>query len=86
MKPLFSIKDRAIDGFNVPFSDHSHQSAIRAFRDEVNKPPEQSQVAKHPDDYDIYCIGEFNAENGTLVPLEQPELIARGKDLVNPRE
>lgn len=84
MKPMFSIKDRAIDGFGDPFAQPSAQHATRWFRDLINDA--NTPFAKHPDDYDLYTIGEYDELQAQLEPIESPTLIARGKDLVNPKE
>lgn len=84
MKPIFSIKDRAIDGYGDPFAQPSTQHAVRWFRDLINDA--STPFAKHPDDYDLYTVGDYEETKGLLEPLKIPELIARGKDLINPKE
>ena len=86
MKPVFAIKDRAVNGYGETLAMPSEQHAIRWFRDLVNADPEKSAIAKHPDDYDLYRIGDYDDELGLLVPQAQPKLTARGKDLIQPGE
>lgn len=84
MKPIFVIKDRAIDGYGDPFAQPSSQHAMRWFRDLVNQA--DTPFAKHPDDYDLYSIGIYNEQTAELVKLDVPLMQARGKDLVYPKE
>lgn len=84
-KPILTVKDRALDVFNLPFTQSTVAQAVRGFTDEVNSDPSRSGVAAHPDDYDLYVIGHYDEANGQLKPLEKPELVVRGKDLIRPK-
>ena len=44
----------------------SKGEAIRAFSNTVNSP--ESQFSKHPGDYTLFEIGEYDEETGTLIP------------------
>lgn len=81
-KPLFVIKDRAVDSYNMPFAQGSSAEAVRNFKDQVNDDPKTNSIAKHPDDYDLYLIGTYDPDTGTINPEQHPQLVARGKDLV----
>lgn len=82
-KPLFVIKDRAVDSYNMPFAQGSTQEAVRNFRDQVQDDPKTNSIAKHPDDYDLYIVGNYDPDLGEITPITPPQLVARGKDLVN---
>lgn len=82
LKPILTVKDRALDIYNLPFTQTTVAQAVRGFTDEINSDPQRSGVANHPDDYDLYVIGHYDETKGTLVPLEAPELVVRGKDLI----
>ncbi|WNK13736.1 MAG: nonstructural protein [Microvirus sp.] len=85
MKPVFAIKDRAVNNYGEPMAMPSEQHAVRWFRDIVNSDPKDSAIARHPDDYDLYQVGEYNEETAALVPNMMPELTARAKDLIQPK-
>lgn len=74
------VKDRAVDCFGTPFFVKHPAEAVRSFSDEVNR--EGSTLAAHPDDYDIYMVGEFDDQTGAVRPSVDVDLLARGKDLV----
>lgn len=82
LKPILTVKDRALDIYNLPFTQQTVAQAVRGFTDEVNSDPSRSGVAQHPDDYDLYLIGHYDDTTGALHPLEQLELVVRGKDLI----
>lgn len=85
MKPILVVKDRAIDVYNQPFTQTTVAQGVRGFTDEINSDPTRSGVAQHPDDYDLYVIGYYDEQGGTIKPLEAPELVVRGKDLIRPK-
>lgn len=76
-----SVKDRASELFGRPFFVPSIGHAIRGFTDEINRSAEDNQMFKHPDDFDLYHIGEFEEDTGRLVPVANPIKIADGKNV-----
>ena len=78
MKKICAVRDRAIDSFDRPFFAHTVQEAIRVFSDEVNRP--QSPMNAHADDYDLYLLGTYEEQDGT-VQAEKPAMIAAGKEV-----
>lgn len=81
-KPVLVVKDRALDIYNLPFTQTSVAQAVRGFTDEINNDPTKSNIAQHPDDYDLYLIGHYDEVEGRLMPLDRPDLVVRGKDLI----
>lgn len=77
---ICAVKDRAVDAFGVPFFVKSAGEAMRSFEDEVNR--KESPFYAHPDDYDLYRIGEYDDASG-LVTGVGPDLLSRGKDVIN---
>ena len=75
------VRDRAIDSFGNPFAVVALGQATRSFSDEVRNP--ESQISRHPDDYDLYHVGSFDTSTGKLVPRETPEMIAIGKSIAD---
>lgn len=76
---IFAIYDQKLEAYNRPFFLISDGVAIRAFQDEINN--KESELSKHPDDYELYKIGEYNEETGEINP-NLPQLIASGRALV----
>lgn len=75
-----AVRDRAVDSFGTPIFVVAVGQAVRSFADEINN--RDSSFAKHPDDFDLYQLGMFDQDEGTLVPIGSPKLVAVGKDLV----
>lgn len=75
---VFVVKDRAIESFGRPFFVQSLAAAERSFGDEVNNP--ESVIALHPEDYDLYCIGEYDEWTGRI-ETSPAVLVCRAQDL-----
>ena len=78
---IVSVKDRAADVFNRPFFVPHRNVAIRDFTDEVNRSAVDNQLNKHPDDFDLYLLGEFNDNTGEFV-MVSPQVLVRAKDVI----
>ena len=79
---IVSVKDRAADVFNRPFFVPHRNVAIRDFTDEVNRVAADNQLNKHPDDFDLYLLGQFDDNSGTFTAEEAPMVLVRGKDVL----
>lgn len=77
---VLAVRDRAIDAFGQPFFSVSVGGAIRGFSDEVNRAGENNQLNKHPEDFDLYLLGEFDDATGKF-ETQDPSQVAIGKDL-----
>lgn len=74
---IVCVRDRAADVFGQPIFVASLGVALRSFSDEVNN--KESNINKHPDDYDLYELGEFDDNEG-LFYANHPRQIAVGKE------
>lgn len=66
----FSILDTKADTFNVPFFMRTTGEAVRAFADLANDP--QSNIYRHPDDYRLFHVADFDQELGAFSQLPKP--------------
>lgn len=82
MNKVCAVRDRAVDSFGQPIFVQALGLAIRSFGDELNRP--DSQMGAHPGDYDLYHLADFNPDTGQFLTLDQPRMIAVGKDLKSP--
>jgi len=78
---VMSVLDTAARAFAQPFYAPAEQVAIRSVRDMVQDPERSNQLAKHPEDFELYNLGLFDDNSGTLEPCEA-RLVCRCKDLV----
>lgn len=76
---IVAVFDGAIQGYGTPFFIQSDNAAVRSFKNEVNN--SGSPFASNPDDYELYVVGAFDTEDGSI-SSNGPMLLARGKDLV----
>lgn len=76
---VIAIRDRAADVYGQPIFVANLGGAIRSFGDEVNNP--ESNIAKHPEDFDLFEIGSYDDSTAQLVSI-LPRQLAVGKDLV----
>lgn len=82
---IAAIKDRAADAYLRPIFTNTAGQAIRIFQDEVNRNAEDNIMYKHPEDFDLYLLGEYDDSTGLLTAKERPEQIAIGKNAkINP--
>lgn len=78
---VLAIRDRAIDSYGQPFFSASVGGAVRSFSDELNRVAENNQLNKHPDDFDLFLLGEFDDQTGEF-DTTRPAQVAVGKDLL----
>lgn len=72
--PMYCYRDLKV-GFMMPQCDQSDQSAIRGFSFAINSHDNMMNFA--PQDFDLYKIGEFDTDSGTVVACT-PVLIVSG--------
>lgn len=75
---IYCVRDRAVASFGNPMFMVSDGQAIRSFTDEINREHGDNQLFKHPDDFDLYKLGEFDTESGEFT-VNVPEQISIGK-------
>lgn len=57
--------------FSVPFFLTTVSLGLRAFSDAANIP--DHAINKHPEDYSLFLLGEWNDENGAFIALPEPK-------------
>lgn len=75
---MYCIRDRATDSFGNPMFLMATGQAIRSFTDEINRAAADNSLYGHPDDYDLYALGEYDTATGTFTPTA-PVMILVGK-------
>lgn len=78
---VVSVKDSAMQQYMRPFFVPAVGAATRSFSDEVNRQADDNQMYKHPDDYELWVLAEFDDESGVFTKTEV-RVLARGKDVV----
>ena len=81
MLRVYSIFDDKAQVFNTPFFSINHGTALRAFGDLCNDT--RSSISRYPQDFHLYCLGEFDEDKGCIVNAEHPEFIAHAVNMVH---
>lgn len=74
---IFALRDSAIDAYGRPFYAVTRGSAIRSLQDSL---AEKSEISRHPEDFELFEIGEYNDGDGVLTPCV-PVSVVRVRDL-----
>lgn len=77
-----AVRDGATGLFGQPFFVVSRGQGIRAFSDEVQRKPAETDLAKHPEDFELFAIAEYDESTGRFGGIGDPEPLIRGKDCV----
>lgn len=67
---IYSIYDRKVEAFMRPFFMVKDGQAVRAFSDMVNEPGHE--LNKHPEDYRLELVGQWDDQRGEVTPLSRP--------------
>lgn len=78
---VFSVWDKKALAYMNPFYYLQTGQAIRGFSDAVNDP--QSPFFKHPEDFTLFQVGEWDDRDGRLGALEQPILVEEALNVKN---
>lgn len=83
MKMLaFCVYDEKVQAYMAPFFAPTLGHAARSFEDTVTGSQGASLVSKHPEDFSLYHVGEFDEISGELRAQVPVVLVGRGPDFV----
>lgn len=80
---LYGIRD-CHTGFMSPQVDMNDETAKRNFAMSVNNNP--GVLGFRPADFDLYYLGQFNTDNGELVPVSPIEFVVNGASVVGDKK
>jgi hypothetical protein len=69
---MYSIKDEKAGAWERPFTARTHGEAERIFKDLVNG--NDNMIAKYPEDFSLWHIGDFNPDSGEILPQKQTHM------------
>lgn len=72
MTKVFALFDSKAAVFSTPFFMQNEGTALRSFMDFVNDP--QTMVNKHPEDFSLFLVGEFDDASGFLKEVSHQNL------------
>lgn len=79
---VFAILDTKSNTFSNPFFMKATGEAIRAFSDLANDP--QSTVYRHPDDFRLFYIADFDQESAAFDAPAKPTPLASAAEFKRP--
>lgn len=77
MKKVFCVKDEKAGQYYEPFCMGNTIDAQRTFMQGMRT--EKSMISQYPEDFNLYCIGEYDELTGLITP-QAPVMILTGKE------
>jgi len=78
---VVSVFDNAAAAYGRPVFVAARGQAVRSFTDEIQRTDASNEMAKHPEDFELYELGVFDDSTGRFSAQSDPTLLVRGKDL-----
>lgn len=75
---IIAVRDRQANIYGQPQAVANLGAAIRSFGDEINRADKQNVMFMHPEDFDLYHLGEYDDNTGAIEKIEPPKQIAVG--------
>lgn len=83
---VFSVFDSKLATFGRPWFQMTDAAALREFADAVNDGSNpNNQWHSHPEDFSLYLVGQFDDQQGELIPCAPSSLVTASsliKDIV----
>lgn len=79
----YTLHDSKALNYSPPFFQHNHGLAMRMLSDLVNDP--NTSVGRHPADFKLYCVGQFDDAKGAMIPLDPIEHVMDAVSCVTPQ-
>lgn len=76
MYAIVAVYDSAMEAYGRPIFTASQGVALRSFKEEIVNP--ESQMSRHPEDYSLWYLGEYNETDGSF-RSSKPSLIISGQ-------
>lgn len=75
---LYSLFDSVANNFYSPSAFQSDALAKRSFGDLMTS----ERYDRTKGDYALYYVGDFDTDNGSIVPCSAPVIICKGSDFI----
>lgn len=80
-KRVYSIRDNKLASFGVPVLIDNDAVATRQFGDIITSGGD-NVMCKHPADFSLYFIGEYDMSTGKFKNVDCPVSLATGSDFI----
>ena len=78
-KSVYAIRDNKMGSFGVPVLIENDSVAVRQFGDIISNGGD-NVMSKHPSDFTLYRLGDFDSTSGKFENVECPVALATGSD------
>lgn len=75
---MFGIYDEKSLSYGTPFFQPQVGQGMRTFSDLAKDA--QSSISKHPEDYSLYHLGDYDDFTGKIVSFDVPHLLQRATE------
>lgn len=79
---ICSVFDKAAQAYGRPIFVPAVGSASRSFSDEVNRVDPSNEMNRHPQDFSLFILGQFDDSTGVITP-QVPSLVVDGLSVFN---
>ena len=73
-KVYYAVYDRKAEIYSAPFLEIKDGTAIRAIQDVVINNKDHA-FAKHPKDFSLFKLGEFDEQTGIITGRDKPQIL-----------
>lgn len=84
MAKIFAVFDVKADAYRSLFVMNTKAQAIRAFSDLAHDVG--TDVGKHPEDYRLVVLAEFDESSGRISPVDVPESLGFATEWISSRK
>ena len=77
---VLAVYDEKAKTYGNPVFEANKGLAVRGFSEAVSA--ENSFLAKHAGDFKLYCLGEYDNENGKFKSYNVPEFVCHASDFI----
>lgn len=84
MLQIYSVRDNAIQAYLPPFYARARGEAIRMVQGIMQDP--NTNFNRHPEQFALYLLGEFDDASGNLIAVENPERVITCLELKEPEQ
>lgn len=72
-----SVRDNVAESFGIPVFLPTVALGMRSFRDALTSADQSNPMCQHPNDYDLYHVGQFDPLSGSFSAIS-PILLVKG--------
>lgn len=80
---VMCARDIKVGAFGRPFFVQTVGAAVRSFGDEAKRQDPENQLARHPEDFELFELGSFEDSNARFDLFDQPKYIIRADMLIS---